>query len=411
MLLLIVALVAQDPNVIYQNLSRPQKERIFLVYERELRARQNEDGAVQATSKASGMPGGTVRLVADELKRDPKLLKERHDREKGLYGKNAKKDKDKPPKPRRTSSGGSSSTRASRTPKATTTPKYSGDGITVIEGEEKVKFGSKEFLPFEFQQFCRYVQPEDVESVPEKDGVVIDVNVQTPAKDWLIAEVVDAEGNSYSPVLIFRIPSIDRIDTLHRGNSARLWGWFADQSQIDSAEKAAKDEDEDDDDDDESDEETRPGGRVFFAMEIDKASRPQSGLNFDCNVTNREENGTNAPLWDIEVTANNNGDRTLTDVEVEVNVVVEEAFKGIDDQDSTYVYFDAIEPGKSSTVTVTLPNWAKKQWDEALAKGTGRFSKVGINPAFGGTNVESEEEEEMEVTAVARCLGAKAGRK
>ena len=80
MLVLLLAVLSQsDPNVVYQGMDRSDKQRIFLVWEQEILRRQNSDKAIAATEAATGAPGGTIRLVVLEMKRDAELAKTRKD--------------------------------------------------------------------------------------------------------------------------------------------------------------------------------------------------------------------------------------------------------------------------------------------------------------------------------------------
>ena len=247
MLILILAMLAQDPNTTYQNLDRAAKERVYLVYDREVRARQNVDESVEATSKATSYPGGTIRLVVFEMKRDPKFIEQRKTANRGLLGKKEDSDKKKTstrPRAGGLPSGGGGIPGAGRKPRPE--KKYSGDGITKVEGVEKVKFGGKDQDILEFHRLCRFVLPNDLESVNEKVAVVVDGVVKSIAKDWLVIDAVDSNGNPATSIVVLRIPSTDRMDGIHKGDEVRLWGFFADQAQIKSAEDVLKDKKEDD---------------------------------------------------------------------------------------------------------------------------------------------------------------------
>ena len=414
MLILILAMLAQDPNATYQSLDRAAKERIFLVYDREARARQNIDAAVDATSKATSLPGGTVRLVVIEMKRDPKFVEQRKTAARGLLGKKEDKDKKKPTTKRRTSSsslgGGGGKISSGRTRPASTEKKYTGDGITKVEGEERAKFAGKDQKIMDFHHSCSYVVPEDVETVNEKVAVAIDGQVRAPAKDWFVIDVIGADGTPVAPIVVLRIASTERMEGIHKGDRVRLWGFFADEAMIKAAEDAAKNEEEEinleEDEEDKKkkekkarEEETRPAGRVFFVMDVDEATREVPGLLLTCRVKEREDTSTKNRYWDIEVEAKNNGDRTLTDIEVEANVNAS-GVKPKSAVDSAYVYFAKLEPGKSSVVKTKLIDWTELPDDTAPTIRVGQIQ--GVN--------QTADQGTEEIAAFARSLGGKATR-
>lgn len=370
MFILILALLAQDPNTTYQNLDRAAKERIYLVYDREVRARQNIDAAVDATSKAISLPGGTVRLVVIEMKRDPKFVEQRKTAARGLLGKKEDKDKKKTTtRTRRSSSSGGGSSRVSSRTRTTPEKKYSGDGIAKEEGEEKVKFNGKDMKISEFHQSCRYVLPEDLEKINDKVAVVVDGQIRTPAKDYFVIDVVGSDGNLLPAIVVLRIASTERLEGIHKGDRVRLWGFFADESQIKAAEDAAKEDDEDEpapgeeEDEDEKrkrkereEKDARPNGRVFFVMDVDQYTRAVPGLELTTRVVERDDTAGKKRYWDIEVEAKNAGDRPLSDIEVEANVTAG-GTKPKSAVDSAFVYFEKLEPGKSAVVKTKLVDW------------------------------------------------------
>jgi len=415
MLILILALLAQDPNVTYQNLDRAAKERIYLVYDREVRARQNVDAAVDATSKATSLPGGAIRLVVIEMKRDPKFIEQRKTAARGLLGKKEDKDKKKPTtRPRRNSSslgGGGSSGRVSTRNRTTTEKKYSGDGIAKEEGEEKAKFNGKDMKIAEFHHACRYVTPEDLEKVNDKVAVVVDGQIHSPAKDYFVIDVVGSDGALLPAIVVLRIASTERLEGIHKGDRVRLWGFFADESQIKAAEDAAKEDDEDEpapgeeEDEDEKkkrkereEKEARPNGRVFFVMDVDQYTRQIPGLELTCRLKERDDTSGKKRYWDIEVEAKNAGDRPLSDIEVEANVTAG-GVKPKSAVDSVFVYFEKLEPGKSSVVKTKLVDWREIPEEDSTTTPANTNTFRFVNPQ------EQVEDEEVEVYA--RSLGGR----
>lgn len=419
MLILILALLAQDPNTTYQNLDRAAKERIYLVYDREVRARQNIDAAVDATSKATSLPGGAIRLVVIEMKRDPKFVEQRKTAARGLLGKKEDKDKKKiSTKPRRNSSlgGGGSSGRVSTRTRTTPEKKYSGDGIAKEEGEEKVKFNGKEMKVSEFHQSCRYVLPEDLEKINDKIAVVVDGQIRTPAKDYFLIDVVGSDGNLLPAIVVLRIASTERLEGIHKGDRVRLWGFFADETQIKAAEDAAKDDDEDEptpgeeEDEDEKkkrmdreEKEARPNGRVFFVMDVDQYTRAVPGLELTCRVKERDDTGGKKRYWDIEVEAKNAGDRPLSDIEVEANVTAS-GTKPKSAIDSAFVYFEKLEPGKSAVVKTKLVDWRELPEEDATT------SNPNTNTNTFRLNNPQDQIDEEEVNVYARPLGGRSSK-
>lgn len=356
------ALLAQgDPNQVYRDLTKPQKERVYLVFERELRARQNLDGALEATSKATTRPVGTVRLIFLELRADGRFAE---DRKTGGI-KYEKKDDDKP-----TSRSGRRSGSSSRSSKGANAKRdYSGDGYTRKDGKEFIKLKADELKDYEFVERCQFVLPEEVARTTEEIPIIVDGKVRSSNKDWTVVELEGTDGSIPDPLVIGHLASTPRCENLKRGDRVRLWGWVATSNQMQQIEDIVyDDEDKDKDDDDRKssrrDEETRPLGLPFFAMALDEYERNVPGLELSCTVTDEWSAGSDKRDWRLEVVAHNVGDRSLVDVVAEASVAVRRRkIEGANE--SALVYFDEIPPGESRTVSTTIPNWVNEEIDVA----------------------------------------------
>ena len=198
--------------------------------------------------------------------------------------------------------------------------------------------------------------------------MVIDGVVKQSSKHWTLVERTSADGNEYSPVVLMHEPSTASVKGLRKGDRVRLWGWIADESQTKAAENATKEEDEgtssasteDEEEEEEKEEDPRPAGLVFFAMDVDKATREFSGLEVSCQVADVAIEGSDDLEWEVTVEAKNKGDRPLLDLEVEANLVIDEV-KTKEARDTTFVYFDRVDPGKTSTVKLRIPNWVEEE--------------------------------------------------
>lgn len=384
MLLILLALVSQsDPNSFYQSMSRPDKERVFLVYEQQIRRRSNVDQSIEATAQATRVPAGSVRLVVLEMRRDEELIKRRRDEAKGLTARAKKSSKDGTTTPKRTSrsSSSSSSSRSSRSTtrssnrNVTAKKEYSGDGVSKKEGEEKVKWSGKEMTVDEFVRTCRYVRPEKVELGEEKIPIVVDGVVKQATKDWTLLDRTDADGRELMPLLVLHLPSCERFARLNRGDLARLWGWVADDAQIKAVQDSlAEEADESSSEDDEEEEDTKrkeqtlPAGLVFFVADLDKSTRTFPGLALEGQVNDIDASGTSKSEWEIVVEAKNTGDRPLADLEIEANLIVDEE-KPKKAVDTMFFYVERLEPGKSQTLKARIPKWLEEEEEEEVEVG------------------------------------------
>jgi hypothetical protein len=316
------------------------------------------------------------------MKRDAELAKEREEQESGLVGKHANKDKDKNnPKPSRRASrntgGGAGSNRPQRST-IVAEKKYSGEGITKVEGVEQAKFDGKDVRISDFRLRCRYAPPDKLDLTDMKLPIIVDGRVLKDAKDWTVVGGGRDGDESAQPLVVMHIASTERVVNLHKDDSVRLYGWLADEAQTTAAEEALKDDDESDSASTEDEEEeeksrrrddeenARPPGLVFFAMDLDRSTRVIPGLNVQCTLANRTVEETDEMFWDVTVQAANDGPVPISNVEVEVNVYVDrDKKKKI--VDNTFVYVERIESGKSASVACSIPNWTLKEREEASA--------------------------------------------
>ena len=102
-------------------------------------------------------------------------------------------------------------------------------------------------------------------------------------------------------------------------------------------------------------------------MDVDEATRTVAGLELTCRLKEREDTASKNRYWDIEVEAKNNGDRTISDVVAEANVTAPGP-KPKNSTESAYVYFDKIEPGKSSVVKTKLVDWTRLPEESSTIK-------------------------------------------
>jgi hypothetical protein len=378
MWLIMWALLAPpDPNTTYQSLDRIAKERVYLVYDREIKARQKFDEAIDATSTATRFDGGVVRLVVSELKRDGKFLEERKLEAKGLSPKPKKKKNDgtNPLPNRRRNTAGGAGTRPGRNP-STQKKEYSGDGITLEEGIEKVKFNGKTYKWFDFQRICTVALADKLSAVPEKEPLMVDAVVTGLAKHWTVVNILNADAQPGASVVILKPPSTKTLRGLKKGDFVRLWGWLADDAQIKAAEDAyseeddaptSTDEEEEEEEERSSTEKQRPAGPVFFAMDLDEFRKQIPGLVLSTSVTLVTASDEGKEKWEIEVTAKNEGSQKLVHVEVETTMVIEDVKKTTKDPaDSALVYFASIEPGGTATAKTRIENWTELD-DEFIA--------------------------------------------
>jgi hypothetical protein len=370
-------LTPPDPNATYQSLDRIAKERIFLVYDREIKARQKLDEAIDATSSATRFDGGVIRLVVSELKQDGKFLEERKLQAKGLAPKPKKKKNDatNPTSSRRRNTGGGAGTRPGRNPSAQK-KEYSGDGVTLVEGEEKVKFNGKDYKWFDFRRLCTVALGDKLSALPEKEPLLVDGIVTGIAKHWTVVDVLNADAQPGPSMVILKPPSTKTLRGLKKGDPVRLWGWLADEAQIKAAEDAYSDDDdettsanEDDEEEEEkaSTEKQRPAGPVFFAMDLDEYRKQIPGLVLSTSVARMTASDEGKEKWEIEVTAKNEGSQKLVHIEVETTMVIEDVKKTTKDpDDSALVYFASIDPGASVTAKTRIENWTELE-DEFIA--------------------------------------------
>jgi hypothetical protein len=367
-------LAPPDPNAVYQSLDRTAKERIYLVYDREIKARQKVDEAVDATSSATRYDGGVVRLVVSELKRDGKFLEEK---KIGPTPKPSKRRRNNPATGVTGTRANRQVTRPTRNPNAQR-KEYTGDGITLEEGQEKVKFNSKTYKWFDFRKLCTVAVGEKLAGIPEKEPILIDGVVSAIAKHWTVVDVRNADGQTGPNVVILKPPSTKSVRGLHKGETVRLWGWLADATQIKAAEDAYSEEDEstttnpneeeeEEEEEKASTEKQRPAGIVFFVMDLDEYQKEIPGLSLSTTVTNITGSSEGKDLWQMEVTAKNDGTQKIVHIEVETTVVVSDIKKTTKDpDDSALVYFASIEPGASATVKTKIVNWTGTD-DEFIA--------------------------------------------
>ncbi len=239
-------LAPPDPNTTYQSLDRRDKERIYLVYDIEIKARQKFDEAIEATATATRFDGGVIRLVVSELKRDGKFLEEKKLQAKGLSPKPKKKKNDATnptPNRRRNTGGVGAGTRPGRNT-STQRKEYTGDGVTLEEGQEKVKFNSKTYKWFDFRRICTVALGDKLAAIPEKEPLMVDGIVTGLAKHWTVVDVLNADGQPGSSIVILKPPSTKTLRGLRKGDPVRLWGWLADEAQIKAAEDAYSEEDD-----------------------------------------------------------------------------------------------------------------------------------------------------------------------
>ncbi|MBY0588670.1 hypothetical protein K2X85_15970 [bacterium] len=362
-LVLWAILAPPDPNATYQSLDRSAKERIYLVYDREVKARQRVDESVDATAGATRYDGGVVRLVVSELKRDGKFLEERK------IGPTPKPPKRRPnqtaPVNNRRANRGAN--RPQRNPNAQR-KEYTGDGIEMDEGQEKIKFNSKTYKWYDFRRMCTVALGEKFASIPEKTPIFLDGVVTAIAKHWIVVDVRKIDGETGPSVVILKPPSTKSLKGLHKDDPVRLWGWLADESQIKAAEDAYSEEDEptatseeEEEEEDEkksSTEKQRPAGIVFFAMDIDQYRKEIPGLTLSAAVTPAAGTDEGKEMWQVEVTAKNDGTQKIVHLEVEATVVITDIEKNTKDpEDSALVYFASLEPGASATVKTKIENW------------------------------------------------------
>lgn len=392
MVVFLFALISQlDSNDVYQGMSQAQKQRVYLVYQQELRARQDGDKAVEWTSKQTNdLPEGAIRLVILEMRRASKIEEDEKARQR-------EKDKKNTPQTstRRSTTSSSRTTTSTRVPRqpakqSTTPPKksQSGEGVREVGSREEIEYKQERYTPFGFRSQCVLVLPEDVSRVKEGAPIAVDGRVKTTMKGATVVALTSTQtGEEKTPIVLVHSRSVKASESLRKGDLVRAYGWTVRKEDY----KAVEGEPE-----------VTADGKLFYAMDVDVDAQALPGLALAPKVVERATTGGRRPAWDLEVEVKNDGDQTLANVIVEANLIAYGP-KPPKADDTALFILDRLAPGQTRTLRATKESWLEPE-DEAKDRTAQRFDRRYANDYYD----DKQEDERPKVHVVARALSGKA---
>jgi hypothetical protein len=388
---LFVFLAQLDANDVYQGMSQAQKQRVFLVYQQELRARQDFDEAVKWTSKQTNdLPEGAIRLVVLELRRKAKIEEDEKARQREKEKKNA------PQTGARRTTGAATRTprtssnrppRPNQSQAASPKKSQSGDGVHEVGSREEIEYKQERYTPFGFRSQCVLVLPQDFYRAKDGVPVAVDGRVKTTMKGATVVALTSTEtGEEKTPIVLVHSRSVKAVESLRKGDLVRAYGWTVRKEDFKPVE---------------GEPDVTADGRLFFAMDVGVEAQAPPGLTLAPKVVERESAGGDRPIWDVEVAVKNDGDWTLDNVIIEANLIAYGP-KPLKADDTALFIVERLAPGESRTLRATKESWIEPK-KEAKDRVSSRFANRYADDFYD----DEEEEKGPKVHVVARALSGK----
>lgn len=339
MLALLLALTAQiDPNAIYQTMEPAKKHRVFLVYLDAVKSNSTIEAALEATARSMNLPLGAVRLVVIEMKRQAKIDEDAKAREQA-------KKASSPTAPSTRSRRAPPSSRPQRQTKtpAKVKPQPTGDGLRTEGNREEVHLGGERYSPFGFRQRCFLIRPDDIHSVNEKIPIAVDGRVKQKMKEATVLALTTENGEEES-VVIVHARSTKECSSLKKDGLVRAYGWTV-KEHLPQEDEAAVTAD----------------GVLFYAMDVDTDAKDFPGLSLAARVSQNDASSSQRPTWNVEVDASNDGDTTLSDLVLEVNVIAMAGkSKPANAKDTAFFFVRRLAKGETASLDVDFTSWVDK---------------------------------------------------